>query len=70
MSCLCMLLPCRVRVACRVVGSWERSIYQTMRPMAPLCATLLLLATAGAQSLRPKAPLGGVRKPLALRACT
>ena len=61
-----MLLPCRVRVACRVEGSWERSIYQTMRYKAPLCVTLLLLVTTGAQCLRPKTPLGGVRRPPAL----
>ena len=39
---------------------------KTMRPKAPLCATLLLLVMTGAQCLRLGTPLRGVWKPTAL----
>ena len=39
---------------------------KTMRPKAPLCATLLLLVMTGAQCLRLGTPPRGVWKPTAL----
>ena len=59
-----MLLPCRVRVACRVVGSWERSIYQTnethgaalRHPAAPVYGWSAEPEAQGTPRGRPKAP--------------